>query len=118
MGPFKTADVPLDRAGKGPPLVAEQFAFDQSGRQPTTIDGDQLLLVACAPGVDRFSEQALAHFSPNKSTLASVLATFSARSNSRAMIGLRLSTFAVGLLVWLIGDLPPPVCSLIQTSMI
>jgi hypothetical protein len=41
VGEFKAPDAPVDRAGEGAFEMAEQFAFDEPGRDCTTIDFDQ-----------------------------------------------------------------------------
>ena len=58
---FKTANMPLHSAGKGPLFVAKQLAFEQSRRQRTAIERDKGLPATLAQAVDSPSEYALAH---------------------------------------------------------
>lgn len=49
IGQFKKTDLAIFiGAGKGTPLIAEQFAFDQVGRDGTAVDADIRLILTAA----------------------------------------------------------------------
>ena len=57
---LEAADAGGDRAGEGPPLVPEQLALEQPGRNRRTVDLDERPLTALAQIVQRTRDQFLA----------------------------------------------------------
>src|SRR5579863_2786986 len=57
VGQFHAAHFARDGAGEGPLLVAEELAFQQSGRDGGTVELDEIAIVAAAEAVNGAGDQ-------------------------------------------------------------